>query len=119
MPSASSRNRRLTPLPHSTVFTSSSLRMITRFSLRRPLSGGLDGLGSCAELDEQPVKILYDVAARVAGGCHPGDTRAAHDRRVGADLAELLDVLAGLDAEADGDRDVALSAQDLHDGDER
>src|SRR5687768_10835021 len=104
MPSASSRNRRLTPLPHSTVLTSSSLRMSIDSPWVARLTGGLDGLGRCAELDEQPVKILYDVAARVAGRCHPGDTRAADDRRVGTDLAELLDVLAGLDAEADRDR---------------
>src|SRR3954470_21146532 len=99
MPSDSSRKRRLRPLPHSTVFASSSLRMIMRVSLEwSPGSaGGLYRLGCCAELDEQPVKILHDVAARVARGCHPCDTRAAHDRRVGAHLTELIDVLALLD----------------------
>src|SRR5947207_12324061 len=118
MPSASSRKRRLRPLPHWTVFTSDSLRMSIATSWLGGLSLGWprsSQLGSRSQLDEQSLEILDDVAAAGQRVRDAGDTCAAHDRRVGADGSEGLDVALGLDAEADGDRHVRAVAQGRED----
>src|SRR5438874_3710252 len=125
MPSASSRNRWLVPLPHWTFFTSECLRISTPTSfclldrdhsrlqpcLRRPWGR--------PQLDEESVKIFDDVAAVCERVRDAGDTRAADDGRVGADDAEAFDVVPVLDAETDGNRDVGALAQLLQDRRER
>ena len=70
-------------------------------------------LRSRPQLDEQGLEVLDDVAPVGQRVRDAGDARAADDRRVGADRSKRFDVVAGLDAEADGDRDVGALAQRL------
>ena len=75
--------------------------------------------GTCPRSVEQSTKVLDHVASVGLSGGDTGDARAAHDRCVGADRSEVVDVALVLDPEADGDRHVGVGAQRLHDGDER
>src|SRR5207248_11788643 len=112
---------RLRPLPLSTDFTSSSLRISIVPSLRGGgwSRGARRRLGNGSELDEQSVEVLDDVAPVGARVRHAGDAGAADDRGVGADRSEPLDVGSRLDAEADRDRYVRARAQGLEHRHER
>src|SRR5260370_40253727 len=107
MPSASSRNRRLRPLPHSTVLTSSSLRMIIASSYP---GCGLNAFWDLPQLGQQAFEVLDHVAAGGASFGHPGHAGAADDRRVCPHRGQSVDVAAALDAEADGHGAVGLLA---------
>jgi hypothetical protein len=65
-------------------------------------------LRDLTQFDQQPVKVFDYVAAFGSRVGHPGDARAANDRRIGTHGAEALDVAAVLDTEANGDRDIRL-----------
>src|SRR3954470_672728 len=108
MPSSSSRNRWLVPLPHWTFLTSECLRMITAASL---LVRGYRRPGCRSKLDEKRVKVFDDVTSVGKRVRDAGDTCAADDGRIRAHRAEAIDVVPVLDADPDGDRDVGALAQ--------
>src|SRR3954451_19417428 len=116
MPSASSRNRWLVPLPHWTFFTSECLRMSTATSL---LVRGYRRPGGRPQLDEKRVKVFDDVPPVGERLRDAGDARAADNGSIGAHRTEAFDVAPVLDAESDGDRDVCALAQLLQDRRER
>src|SRR5438105_344184 len=100
MPSASRRNRRLRPLPHSTVFASSSLRMIMKCPFCFLLTELLLDL---SQVHQQSAKVFDHVASLGSRIRHAGYAGAADDRGVGTDRPEVVDVALVLDPEADRD----------------